>query len=123
MEAKNELLDYLNRLLSATVDKSMEWFKANPTTYMWTTNTPKPGKVIIQRVNKRAFVIVMGRRVPREITKHLLQVLDGKGNIVFSVDGMSNSTAEEVLIKVYEAILSRETEKGFEFFKDIIPQK
>lgn len=118
-----ELNEYFDRLISATKDGKIDWTKANPTTFVWTTiRSPRPSKVSLQRVDRTALRAddrgaFVGQKVMRS---YVFQALDGNYPR-FSIDGTEEGGLNEKLEILFEAISNSMARKGLDFLKALLP--
>jgi hypothetical protein len=118
---KDELIIYINKITESTRLGEMLWTRINPTTYTWSTDKPKPAKIILQQVQRSTRRIIGGNIIVRTSTHYLFKVIDQHGQEVIAVDGSEDESINTSLSPLYEAILSGFTQKGIEFLKTILP--
>lgn len=113
-----ELLVYLDLLITSTQSGDTVWRAANPTTLTWTTASP-PGRVVLQRVEKRTPPIP-GRPVSSPTVHYVFQVLEAAGLQRLTVSGEEDSEINQKLDVLYQAAAARMSRGGLDFLKSLL---
>jgi hypothetical protein len=124
-------LPYLEKLIAETRNGTMLWHKANPTTFTWETNEPKPARLILQRIQNRARVrlseLQETKARPEPISIFILQALDlsmpGEAREVTSISGDKDSEVNGRLEQLYDSIKLDLSDRGLDFLKSIMPRE
>jgi hypothetical protein len=119
------IIPYLDDLVSATQTGTMKWSSANPSTYYWTTMSPRPARLTIQRVPKGTPKVNPSNRTMyvTQAHEHILQAFDQTNNLQFALDGTESELVNKKLGQIFDAIEASIARQGLDFFKSVIPQK
>jgi hypothetical protein len=116
----DEVVTYLDQIIGATRNGQMEWGEANPTTFLWQTAQPTPGRMIIQRVDKTETQVSPLRVVT--ITTYVFQAIDLKsGAARFTLKGAENEAINKKLGELYNSAKESNARKSLDFLKSILP--
>jgi len=123
MPANNEeLVKYLTQLIETTNSGKMKWVKENPTTFTWTTNNPRPARIIVQKVDRQRRVQSIAGFVSQTFSTYVFQVIEPNTNIQrLSIDEPSDPELQKVLGALYSCVQSSILQSGVDFLKSILP--
>ena len=121
----NELFVYIDRLIAATKSGHVDWAKANPTTYIWTSSGTVPARLMIQRVDRspadrmKAQALNPTLRLP--VRYYVFQAVELPNAVKLSINGSEDQEPNAKLEELYETITSGFARKGLDFLKSILP--
>jgi len=118
-----EFLKYLSQLIEATQSGKMRWAKENPTTFTWTTNSPRPAKIILQKIDRQNRVRdSIGRLLVNTTSSFVFQVIEPNTNIqkLYS-DDPNDAELQKNLEVLYRSIQNSIAQAGLDFLKSILP--
>jgi hypothetical protein len=122
----NELLPYIDQIISTTEKGEMNWQRLNPTTFVWNAAPPNAGRIVLQQVITAEpmpvpRVPVQFRQTLRQVTKILFQVIDDKNVQRISISSTDDEALRVRLDKLYQTLSSGITSAGLDFLKSILP--
>ena len=122
-----EILSYIDEIIEATNKDTIEWKRANPTTYIWSVIEPggsvhPTAKVIVQRVRKTSFIDELGRPKVTAVEHYIFQALDASAVTKLSITGDDSRQINAKLGILYNAIADSMARKGLDFLKTILPK-
>lgn len=116
---KAELRNYIEQLIEGTRSGSLEWNRANPSTYTWDSNATN-ARLVLQRSER----MVIRARVEK-IAFYIFQAFEttptGTRRIMLSVDTSEDHDIQRPLEELYQTIRSGISRKGLDFLKRSIP--
>jgi hypothetical protein len=121
-----EFQTYLDGLIEATRNGSVQWNMVNPTTYVWESGgLGKGARVNLQRLDRTVAVRAPGGAiVSKRMPSYIFQASErSEGEIIQRVF-IESGQDEELNRKfdvLYEVIKSGLSTKGMEFLKSILP--
>jgi hypothetical protein len=122
---KQELLGYLDQVITATSEGKFEWKSVNPTTYVWDSGNPSHARLTLQKVAGRNAVA--GGRVLGTINNYLLQVgtveavSGGRAYVQkLKLDGATDSETNEKLKELFRLVSSGISQKGINFLREVL---
>jgi len=125
-QESQELQSYLDGLISATREGSVQWTSVNPTTFIWQTQN---ARLTLQRVEKATPIMVTGGRITQQrkvsyvFQAHELVKQQPSGAIAlqqrFSIEGSENEQLNHKLAELFDAIRSGIFRKGLDFLKQL----
>jgi hypothetical protein len=125
----NELQTYLEEIIAATRQGSIQWESANPTTFVWDTGSAiKGARLSLQLVNRIIRPIGLGGAPgsPRRVPSYILQAFEmsnGVRNLKVSINGAEDESTNRKLETLYEFIKTGVSRKGLDFLKGLIPRR
>lgn len=125
-----ELLQHINELISATRKGSISWTPVNPTTYVWERRSraiEMPGaRMTLQRIERPARLTPGNPLLQAKNSYVILQVHElpflGPPDLKLSISGQNAVELNQQLQALFELIGSGISERGLDFFKNLIPQ-
>jgi hypothetical protein len=121
-----ELKAWIDRVIADTQAGKIPWNQANPTTYTWEMNQPRPARVVLQRIERvEQLVVGPGRIQQKRTTSHFVfQVFDlTKPNLpLLNLNGQEDPDVNEPLNRMYKAVANVESKETLEFLKSLLPQ-
>lgn len=124
-----ELQTYLEEIIAATRQGSIQWEAANPTTFVWDTGSlVKGARLSLQLVNRVIRPVGIGGITgsPRRIPSYILQAFQidtGTRSLKVSINGSEDESTNKQLETLYEFIKTGVSRKGLDFLKDLIPRR
>jgi hypothetical protein len=98
----NQLIEYVSRLTSKTVQGDVHWARPNPTVFVWDPNPPTGSRISIQRVVERKLSTTGPRRI--EVISYLFQIVDPTNkSAAMSLDSRERPNYLEAMRALYEA--------------------
>lgn len=117
-----ELFLYIDQIIKATQNGTIEWARANPTTFIWTVSQQKGARVIIQRVERASRTPdEAGRLVVKKSTTYVLHATDETGVVKLNVNGEEDAEANNKLEELFNVLTKNISRKGLDFLKSLIP--
>jgi len=118
MADNEELTKYIEQIISATEQGSMDWEKANPTTYVWITPDAKlQGRIVLQRIDKNELT----REGMRRNKYFVLEAFDEYQKLQISISGYLIKPINQTLGRLFDTVASANLNKGLSFLKTIVP--
>ena len=119
MQVNKDILSYLDQIIASTQTDTIDWQKANPTTFVWTIKKPSEAKITIQFVRKT----LLTNTGVRKIKRYILEATDPTNSTPrFSITGDDNNRELfDKLETLFNAINESFTRKGLYFLKSILP--
>jgi hypothetical protein len=117
------LIQYLSEVVNQTKSGTIEWLRANPTTYTWTKMVGGPvARMTIQRIEKPEVVRSPNGGVALQQTRnYVLQVTDAQANLqILSLNTTETPAMMDILAELYESIGSNVSQKSMEFLRNML---
>lgn len=129
LKKREEILAYVDQLITATVSGTMMWRVVNPTTFLWSTSSPQQARITLQRVDRKVpgTAVVNGRSVNvlKQDRQFVFQAFDNfapNSSPVVSWDSGEDVDLNTRLAALFEAIGTAITQKSLDFLQSILPK-
>lgn len=124
---KTEMMTYLDQLIEAARNGSMNWVEVNPTTYSWDTSNPVPARLTLQLIVQQAQTRqANGQVVSRNVKRYFFHALEMQPlgpKLRVAVNGADDTDLNDQLERLYEAVQATVSQEGINFLKSILPRK
>jgi len=114
---------YIKQLTHDTQIGQVAWTRTNPTTFSWTTSTPRHARTVIQKLEQRKIKRdEKGRAVPIRIPHYLFQVTDTDSHTdVLTIDSADLLEVAPCLEELFQAASCCISNEAVSFLKSILP--
>ena len=115
---------YFEQLIDATRSGSIIWEEVNPTTFVWESREPHPGKFTLQRLEQKQQIVENGIQTRKTTVVYLLQASDlTSPRPRLSITGAQDEGLNTQLDALYELIKSQELRRNLDFLTSLLPPK
>lgn len=111
-----ELVEYINRIITATRAGQITWTRANPTTFAW--NAQNKGNVVLQKVEQR---IPQPPASFRNVTHYIFQANESGRGAVLNVSSSDIPEINQPLHMLFLEASRCVSKEGLDFLNSLLP--
>jgi hypothetical protein len=125
----SELIQWLSQVIGMTESGTIKWKSANPTTFIWETQSAQvPARVVLQRLERMESYLMAGRATQRKVSYFILQAFQAPNPRspaqqipIITMSGADDPEVNTPLEKLYGLVAVVAEREHIEFLKSLLP--